>query len=784
MVGQTISHYKIIGKLGEGGMGVVYKAEDLKLKRSVAIKFLPQRLSVHGEERERFAHEAQAASSLNHPAICTIHEIDEANGETFIVMELVEGTTLREWIRSRRDQHDGYRKLGEKQIVDLAVQIAEGLEKAHEKGIVHRDIKSENIMVTGDGRAKIMDFGLAKLGGVSKLTKTGSTVGTISYMSPEQVEGLETDQRTDIFSFGVVLYEMLTGQLPFRAEHETAMMYEILNVEPKPVSEIRQNLDAELNRIVLKCLEKDRTVRYQTMNDVAVDLHRYRRDSGGKSVDRSGVVRERPELQAASRKVRWPMIAALAAGVLLLGAAAWYFFAPRHTAMDSLAVLPFANVTTDPNAEYLSEGITDNIINKLSQLSKLRVIPRSMVAKYKGKDVDPRDVGKDLNVSAVLTGKVTQQGDALIIQTELIDINTVSQLWGEQYNKKLADIIVVQQDIARNVAEKLRTQVSGEEQQLFAAQRTSNPEAYQLYLKGWFHSNKRTIDGYRKALEYFQQAVSIDPNFALGYAGMAEAYVVGLTLDLTTQEGMPKLKANVLKALDLDPGLAEARANLAVVQGYFDYDFVAAEQSYRRAIELNPNLPRPHHWLGEFLVYMGRFEEGLAEYRKATELDPASLVIASDYGLAYYYMRQYDRSIEILRKAIEMDPNFVRTHFYIMSPYLKKGMNDEAFRELITGRVANGDSAGTIDALKKAYAADGFTGVAALRLTHPERSSSYDNMRFSIAVGDKNRALDYLEQSFEHRDNYCVLMKVDPTMDELRNEPRFIALMKNMGFDK
>jgi len=784
MVGQTISHYTIIGKLGEGGMGVVYKAEDLKLKRTVAIKFLPRRLSVHGEERERFTHEAQAASSLNHPAICTIHEIDEANGETFIVMELIDGSTLREWIRARRDQHDGYRKLGEKQIVDLAAQIAEGLGKAHEKGIVHRDIKSENIMITEDGRAKIMDFGLAKLGGVSKLTKTGSTVGTISSMSPEQVEGLETDHRTDIFSFGVVLYEMLTGQPPFRAEHETAMMYEIINVEPRPVSEIRQHVDTELNRIVLKCLEKDRTVRYQSMKDVSVDLHRFRRDSGGRAIDRSGVVRDRPTAQAAPRKRRWPVIASSVGGGLLVIAAAWYFFTPRHRSMDSLAVLPFANVTTDPNAEYLSEGITENIINKLSQLSKLRVIPRSMVAKYKGREVDPREVGKDLNVSAVLTGKVTQRGDGLIIQTELIDIDAVSQLWGEQYNKKLADIIVVQEDIARNVAEKLRTQVSGEEQKLITAQHTANPEAYRLYLKGWFHSNKRTIDGYHKALEYFQQSVGIDSTFSLGYAGMAEAYIVGLTLDLTTQEGMPKLKANVLKALELDPGLAEARANLAVVQGYFDYDFAASEQSYHRAIELNPRLARAHHWLGEFLVYMGRFEEGLEEYRKATELDPSSLVIASDYGLAYYYMRQYDRSIEVLKKAIEMDPNFVRTHYYLVSPYLKKGMTDEAFRELINGMVADGDSATTIDGVKQAYAAAGFRGVATFQLAHPERFSSYDNMRFSIRAGDRDKALTYLEEAFEHRDNFCVLMKVDPTMDDLRSEPRFIALMKKMGFDK
>jgi serine/threonine protein kinase len=790
MIGQIISHYKILEKLGEGGMGVVYKAEDLRLKRIVAIKFLPKRLSVHGEERERFTLEAQAASSLNHPNICVIHEIDEANDETFMVMEYIEGMTLREWIQQKSEQADGYRKLGLKEVVDLASQIAEGLEKAHEKGIVHRDIKSENIMVTNDGRAKIMDFGLAKLRGVSKLTKTGSTVGTISYMSPEQVEGIETDHRTDIFSFGVMLYEMLSGQLPFRAAHETAMMYEIINVEPKPVTEVRQSVDAELNRIVMKCLEKNREERFQSMRDVLVDLKRYRRDSVGKSIDRSSVVHETvPHQQTPSkRKSRFLMIAGIAAVIQVLVGAVWYFYSSKPNVIDSLAVLPFTNVTTDPNAEYLTEGITENITNKLSQLSKLRVIPRSMVAKYKGKDADPREVGKDLNVNAVLTGKITQRGDVLIIQTELIDIRNVSQLWGEQYNKKLSDIIIVQDDIAQKVAEKLQTQVSGEERKILTAQRAVNPEAYQLYLKGQFHTNKRTVEGYRKGLEYYEQAISIDPNFALAYAGAAEAYVVGLTLDLGTKEAMPRLKTNSLKALELDPGLAEAHANLAVVKAYYDYDFPGAEQSLRRSIELNPKYARAHHWLGEFAIFLGRYDEGIAEYQRATELDPASLVIASDLGLSYFYMRQYDRAIEILKKTIEMDPNFVRTHFYLSQTYLKKGMNDEAFRELISGMTARGDSTLKIEEVRKRYAASGFKGMARFRVDRALRVSpvvvTSDLLDDLVFVGEKDKALTYLEQAYNERSFLAVLMKVDPQWDDLRNEPRYIALMKKMGFEK
>ncbi len=786
MIGQTISHYKILEKLGEGGMGVVYKAEDTKLKRTVAIKFLPKRLSIHGEERERFTLEAQAASSLNHPNICVIHEIDEVNDETFMVMEYIEGMTLREWIQKKSEQADGYRKLGMKEMVDLAAQIAEGLEKAHEKGIVHRDIKSENIMVTRDGHAKIMDFGLAKLHGVSKLTKTGSTIGTVAYMSPEQVEGIETDYRTDIFSFGVMLYEMLSGQLPFRAAHETAMMYEIINVEPKPISEVRQSVDSELNRIVMKCLEKNREERYQSMRDVLIDLKRYRRDSSGKNIDRSSVSREALSQQQQASKSKLPLIAGSIVVIALLCAGTWYLFTSRSAAIDSLAVLPFANVTTDPNTEYLTEGITENITNKLSQLSKLRVIPRSMVAKYKGKDVDPREVGKDLNVSAVLTGKITQRGDELTVQTELIDIGKVSQLWGEQYNRKLSELLAVQQDIAAKVAEKLKPQITGEERKNLNVQSTANAEAYQLYLKGRYYWNKRTDEGALKAMEYFKEAIAIDPAFALAYSGIADSYTIYSETNYQPSKYIPLLKSAALKAVELDDNLAEAHASLFVAKAYYDYDFDGGERELRRAISLNPNYPTAHHWLGEFLVSMGRFDEGFSEYERAMQLDPLSLAIASDLGAAYYFARQYDRSIEQLKKTIEMDPNFVRTHFYIMDPYLAKGMVDAAFQEMIKGMTVAGDSSSKMERRKTTYAASGRKGLVLQRIAELEKDSSdwFSRVQLYAFLGDKNKALNCLERAFEQRTNLMVSIKVNPAFDSLRSEPRFISLLKKMGFEK
>jgi serine/threonine protein kinase/tetratricopeptide (TPR) repeat protein len=784
MIGQTISHYKILEKLGEGGMGVVYKAEDLKLKRTVAIKFLPKRLSIHDEERERFTLEAQAASALNHPNISTIYEIDEANGETFIVMEYIPGVTLREWIRRKPEETGGYRKLGVRESVDLAIQIAEGLEKAHGKGIVHRDIKSENVMVTEDDhRAKIMDFGLAKLGGVSRLTKTGSTVGTIAYMSPEQVEGIETDHRTDIFSFGVLCYEMFTGQLPFRAAHETAVMYEIINVEPASLIDPGKGIDAELDRIVMKCLEKNRDERYQSMREVAVDLRRYSRDSTGKKIERPAGLREAGGKASTSAGVGLPSWAIAALLAVLIGVGAWYYFMHRSSSLDSLAVLPFVNVTTDPEKEYLTEGITENIINKLSQLSGLRVIPRSMVTRYNGKDVDPREAGKVLNVSAVLTGKVVQRGDELTIQAELIDVQKVSQIWGEQYNRRLSDVITVEEDIIRKLSDKLQTNASGEEQKRLAAAHPTNPEAYQLYLKGRYYWNKRTDEGTRKAMDFFQQAIATDSGFALAYVGVADCY--GVTGEL---EMMPKLRAAALKALELDNNLAEAHNSLANECAYYEFDWGRAEQEFRLATSLNPNYATAHHWLGEFLIFMGRFEEGFAEYKRASEIDPSSLAIASDYGAGYYFARRYDESIERLKKAVEMDPHFVRTHFYLVQPYLKKGMPDAAFEELIKGMIADGDNAKLIEETRKVFARSGFHGLAKFQLERRFAYSIddrfYDSTRNYAFIGDKGHALTSLEHAYQAHEDVMILTKTDPVWDDLRNEPRFIALMKKLGFQQ
>jgi serine/threonine-protein kinase len=701
-------------------------------------------------------------------------------------MEHIEGKTLREWQREKASRSEGYRKSGVKDAVGLVSQIAEGLEKAHEKGIIHRDIKSENVMVTDDLRAKIMDFGLAKLGGVSKLTKTGSTIGTVAYMSPEQVEGLETDQRTDIFSFGVLAYELLSGQLPFRAAHETAMMYEIINVNPAPLTGTSPPIEDELNRIVLKCLEKDRNDRYQSMKEVVVDLKRYRRDSKGTAGEHPPIARETPSDRQRPDSSRWKIVASGAA-VILLSAAAWMYLGKGGSgSLDSLAVLPFANANTEAEKEYITEGITENIINRLSGLSHLRVVPRSLVSKYKGKEIDPRVAGTELNVTAVLTGKVVQRGDDLVIQAELIDVRNVSQIWGEQYNRKLADLLSVQEDIVRNISEKLQPGATTEEKSKLTSKQSTNPEAYQLYLKGMYFWNKRTNEGAGKAYEFFKRAIEIDPAYALAYAGIADCYVVGNPWGYTPNELMPRMRAAAVKALELDENLAEAHASLAITKLYYEWDFQGGEQELRRAIALKPNYASAHHWLAEFLMFMGRADEGIAEYQKATELDPLSLAIASDFGRGYYCARQYDRAIAVLKKAIEMDPNFVRTHFYLSDVYLVTGKPNDAFREILRGSVAAGESDTVIEEMKSLYAKSGLRGLARKQLDVAGDDFGsldlIDRVRDQLLVGDREGALRSLETGDSLRSNFMVTLHSEPLLDTLRGEPRFLALYRKMKF--
>ncbi len=766
--------YQIIEELGRGGMGVVYKAVDNKLKRTVALKFLPFEWTYDPQAKERFVREAQAAAALDHPNICTVHEIDEADDRMFISMAFIEGESLKTKIDG------GHLKIDE--ALGFGMQVAEGLREAHKKGVIHRDIKSANIMVTESGQAKIMDFGLARMRGGTLLTKEGMAMGTIAYMSPEQARGEAVDHRSDIWSLGVVLYEMLAGRLPFQGEHDQAVIYAILKEQPKPLSAGRPEIPVSVEHVVGKALEKNPDERYQSVDDLIDDL---------KSIA-EGIEPERVRTRRRKAKLRRWKRAGLYAGaagllVILVLIAVKLFTGRPHT-IETLAVLPLENLSGDPQQEYFSDGVHDALITNLGKVGGLkRVIARSSVMRFKGTKEPLSKVAQELKVDGLITGAVLRSGDRVRVTAQLINPATETQIWAQSYERDLRDVLSLQNEIVSAITREVKVQLTPRDERRLTSARQVNPEAYEAYLKGQFHWYKLTKTDLDSALKYFELALEKDPEYAPAYTGICLVWGGYQQQGLVpATEATPRARAAALKALELDNTLAEVHYVLAGMHAWGDYDWASGEKSYRLAIELNPNYPDPRVYYSHLLYMLRRPEEAMAQIKRALELDPLNALFRALYAMDLMYARRYDDAIALLRDTLQASPNDLVALSALRSAYHMKHMYKEALEIWKASYAARGDNE-ALEALARGSAENGYQGalqrVAEMLI---ERSRTKFVTPWQIGTlyaraGKNQEALDWLEKAYEAHDGNTPYLSVDPIFDGLRADPRFQDILRRMN---
>lgn len=834
----AIAHYRILKRLGKGGMGEVFLGEDTKQHdRKVALKVLPPELTKDESRLRRFKQEARAILALNHPNILTIFEIGETDSTFYIATEFIEGETLRQCLWRNPIKLD--------EALGIAIQVAMALEAAHAAGIVHRDVKPENIMLrhdrfVRDRFVKVLDFGLAKLteretpntdpeAVTMPITHTspGAVLGTTGYMSPEQAQGESIDPRSDIFSLGVVLYEMVAGRAPFVGPTDSHVRVSILDHNPAPLTTQSTEAPRHLERIVSKALAKDKAKRYQTVTDLKLDLEQLREELQLSQAEARVQGQQQTDTQATKqtgfiplqsdvplRADTDPMMATptvassgdhivsrrgrnktvafsiLAILVLIIAGALYFYFHSARRTIDSVAVLPFVNDSNDASAEYLSDGITESIIRRLSQLPNLKVMSRTAVFRFKDKNMDPLEVGRNFKVGSVLVGRLVKQGDRLIIKTELIDVADGSQLWGAEYNNTLSDIFSVEDEISRSISETLRLRITGADEEKLAKRYTRDAEAYELYLKGRYFWNKRDELGLRNGIKYFREAEDRDPRYALAYSGLADSY--SLLSDIgkvKPDDEMPKAKAAAQRAVDIDPTLAEAYTSRAFVKLAYDWDWLGAEADFKKALELNPKYPTAHQWYASYFMQMGKFERAKEEIREAQQLDPFSPIISANLAQYSYYERRYDDAIEHINKALKMAPDFWVLRHYRALAYTMEGRHEEAVGELrdLIGSPGEGPlKTGTVEenpevaaSLAFAYASAGKRGEAEAilkRLNALSEQRYVSGLYFAIiyaGLKDNDRAIEHLNKAFESKHPGLVLIRIEPIFDGLRSDDRF-----------
>ncbi len=766
--------YQLIEELGRGGMGVVYKAEDTKLKRTVALKFLPPELTHIPDVKDRFMREAQAAAALDHPNICTVYEFDEAEKKTFISMAYIEGQSLRKKIESGPLELD--------EALRIATQVAEGLQVAHKKGVVHRDIKSVNIMVTEDNQAKIMDFGLARMTGGTLLTQEGMTMGTIAYMSPEQARGEEVDHRTDIWSLGVVLYEMFGGQLPFKGEQDQAVVYSILNEQPKPITDLRSEIPISIGQVVAKALEKNPDERYQQVEELVEEL---------KSIS-AGIVPEEIKVRlrkAKLRKRKRTILYTCAAGsvIAMVVIALNLFMGGRAEAIESIAVLPFENLTGDAGKEYFVDGATDEVIGQLSKIGAWRVISRTSVMHYKGVDKPLAEIARELNVDAVVEGTVYQTGESVRIGVKLIDVLSEEQnLWADTYDRPMTDVLIIYSEIASTIADKTQVNLSAEEMTRLTSASQVNPESYDAYLKGIPHLDKLTPEGFKIALQYFQLALEIDPNNALAHVGVSNVWGSRQQMGIVPrQEAMPLRMAALEKALELDNTLAEAHRALAGYRCWGEWNWESAEKEFQQALRLNPNYTHALAGYSHLLCHMGRIEEALPHIERALELDPLNTKRHAFYGVVLFYHRRFDDALAAFRTALDIEPYNMVALWNLGLALGANGMYDE---QLAIYRRLYADDAELTKALEDGFKEAGYKGayravadLMAERYGKPGKSVEVTDISDNYFIaGDYDLAIDWLEKAYEERSPNLPYLGL-PYFDPLRSDPRFQDLLRKMN---